>query len=335
MAIDYAAQDAAIDDEIRAMYAPEGESETTEEPESPAEAGTENEEQTESPSEEQDEHATGQEPPDEESATESDENNELDEAKEASVPESRYHNAVVAMNKAQQELADRRKQDAGRDSLISQLQTQVQQLLDEKQTAKPEEKTSTPPADDDKDLAEATELYPEVVNPLLKRIASLEKKLALVSDDVGDVKNVADRYQKTEQKTAEEKHWEDIRAKHPDVEDVVNSPEYADWYHNQAPMIQQALQQGTSRDVVAALNLYRADNPREQAEAEVKTPQTAAPRVDKLAAAKEASSPSIKTASKPEQKPTYTNAQIAKMSREEFMKHEAAIDEALARGEIK
>jgi hypothetical protein len=96
-------------------------------------------------------------------------------------------------------------------------------------------------------------------------------------------------------------------------------------------LIQQALRQGTAHDVISALNLFRAEHP---ASVPDTIKQNAIAKPDKLAAAKAASTPVINSSRKVEPKPVYTTAQIAKMSRDEFMKHEAAIDEALARGEI-
>jgi len=321
---DYAAEDEALDSEIRALYAQDSESEATSEQEAPDESGTASEEQTQESNEDL-----------QESTSSVDEivQEQTEEPKKAVVDEERYKNAVKAMNRAQSDLAEYRKQDAARDQLIQQLQAQVQQLQ-EKQTTQAE---STPDVDDS-DLAEGMELYPEAVKPLLKKIAALEKKLAEVDDSVGNVKAVSDRFKQTEQQTAEDKYWDTIRSKHDDVDDLINDPSYLDWYPNQSPMIQQALQlKGTAKDVISALNLFRAEYPKtvHKTEVEQVAVKPVATKADKLAEARAASSPTIKSTAKPDQKkPTYTNAQIAKMSREEYMKHEAAIDEALARGEI-
>lgn len=275
---DYEAEDLALDEELKALYASEDDS---------LDDSTESEEQPEVDS------------------------TEVDTPTEETVPESRYKAAVQAMNKAQQELAELRKQDAGKDAQLQDLQRQLQ-----------ERQTSTQ-VSDEADIDEVQENYPEIINPLLKKIRDLENKLGAVSDDMGNVKNVAQRVQQNEQRSADEQHREAIKAKHPDAYEIADSPEYADWYHNQAPLIQQALNQGTAQDVIAALDLYRAAHPR-----------AVSSKVDKLAQAKEAATPSLKGNSKPEQKQTYTNAQIAKMSRQEFMKHEDAIDAAMARGEV-
>jgi hypothetical protein len=150
-----------------------------------------------------------------------------------------------------------------------------------------------------------------------------------MSNDVGNVKTVTNRIQKTEQDTEAERHFAAIRAQHDDLDEIVESPEYTQWYNQQGPMIQQILQQGTAADVIAALNLYRNDHPRST------SPQ---PRKvngnSKLEAARNASSPNVKIASKPDSKIVFTMAQVEKMSDAEFSEHEAEIDRQLARGEL-
>lgn len=331
MSIDYAAEDAKLDDEIRAMYAQSPESEASDSPDE--DAGTESQEITSD--NELNESTQVKDVSQEQSAQ---------EQSEATVPESRYKNAVVAMNKAQQELADKRKQDAERDNLIQQLQSQIQfqsqqlQQIQQAQPAQPTPETATQDIPDADGLAEAREIYPEVVDPLLKIIAGLEKKLSAVTGefetvkgDVESVKGVANRYQQSEQDTEMSRYWDAIKSRHSDVDEIAQSPDYEAWYAEQSPMIQSALVSSNPKDVVSALNLFRAEYPKESVP---DTNQSVAPKVDKLAAAKEAAAPSIKTTAKPEQKPTYTAAQIEKMSRDEYAKHEAAIDEAMARGEF-
>jgi hypothetical protein len=329
MSKDYQALDEELDKEIMALYGQTSESET--ESDSPAETGTESQEEKEVETESQEQDLSSD-------STLPSDDTQQDDTKET-VDAERYHNAVKAMNKAQQEAAELRKQIAGanqQDALIQQLQTQIQELQS-KAKAEPEQ-SSTPETVDDDELKEAKEIYPEVVNPLLKIISNLEAKLSQkltgIESEVGSVKGVADRYQQTEAETADQKYWSAIEAKHSDVREVVNTPEYAEWYHQQAPMIQKALSEGTAQDAISALDLFRLSHPKEDAKQDVKQ-ETTTNKPDKLAAAKEAAIPNIRGQQKPtETKPKFTQAQIAKMSREEFMKHEAEIDEALARGEI-
>jgi hypothetical protein len=319
---DYKAEDEALDRELETLYANDKEES---ESEAPAEAGTADEEAQETP-----EQQAAEEPTDEGTLNDADPIKE--EQIEATVPEERYKNAEKAMHRAMQEAADLRKQGAARDSIMRDLQEQVKQLQDVKATKPKEEESS--PQDAEEDLKEGFELYPEVVNPLMKRIKELEKKLSAVNADVGNVKQVSDRYAKSEAQTAEDKHWAFIKDKHADLDEIVTSKEYADWFPEQSPLIKEALQRGTAKDVVAALNLYRIEHPKSVPESVKETPAVVKPVADKLSEAKKASSPAVKSSTKPEQKPTYTTAQIAKMTRAEFVKHEDAIDAAMARGEI-
>jgi len=289
MSVDYNAMDEEADTELAEAYG-------TESADSPDE-GTESQE------------VTATEP---EGTPDAEVVEEHAQDSEPVVAESRYKEAVRAMNRAQQELAEYRKQS---DHMIAQLQEQVAAL----QTKQVE------PSEDETDLSEAKELYPEVVNPLLKTIESLKKQLAKVTEDVTGVQGFAARYQQSEAQTAEERHFAEIHSVHPDAEQLASTEDFRNWANAQAPMIQMALQQGTAKDVIAALNLYRAESGK---------PAPVSNKTDKLAAARDAAVPTVRGSGKPESKQTYTADQIAKMSRAEFLKHEAAIDEAMARGEI-
>jgi hypothetical protein len=306
MSKDYEKIDAELDDELRAMYNPDAD-------DSQARHDTSPDQGTEVTPHDSDAS------PDEGTLVNEQETNETEN--EPTVPESRYKNAVKAMNQAQQELAQYRKYETDKDAYIAQLEQQLTTL----QTTQP---STQPGAVDDDDLADARENFPELINPLLKKIDQLEKRLASVSDDVGTVKNVTNRYQQTEQDTEAERHFAAIRAQHDDLDEIVESPDYAHWYHQQGPMIQQALQQGTAKDVIAALNLYRNDHPRST---------SAAHKVNgnsKLEAARNAASPNIKTASKPNTKRSFTMKEVEAMSPAEYAQNEDLIDKLMASGEL-
>jgi prefoldin subunit 5 len=295
MTVDYEALDAELDAEIQKMY-----SEDDSASDAPEESGTASEEPEAVVQEAEDATPSTDEP--------------AETPSEPVVPEFRYKEAVRAMNRAQAELAEYRKAEAQRDQVIEQLQAEVQAL-----------KAGSSPQEDAPDFDEAKELYPELVNPLLKEIDSLKKQLASVQNEVGTVRSVADRYQQAEAMSAEERHFAEIRAVHPDAFDLAKTDDFQSWKNAQAPIIQYALDQGTAKDVVAALNLYKADTGK----------QPSAPhRPDRLAAAKDAAAPTIKGASKPDSKPTLTPDAVAKMTMAEFAKHEAEIDAAIARGEF-
>lgn len=330
--VDYNKIDEELDDELRAMYAESSEEE-------PSETGeTESHELNETDSEEALEEATEPESMTEEEDVEAFSESETDQSsQEAQVPESRYKSAVSAMNKAQRELAEKRKEDAARDDLIVQLQQQLQQMqqqLQEKPAARDQEPTqNSESTSSEDDLAEAQELYPEVINPLMARIKQLEGKLNAMHSDVSESKQMSVDYRQQKQNEAYNNHWAQILDKHPDTREIVQSQAYKNWYEQQPSMVRQALAQGTAGDVIAALNLFRMEYPAQRA---VNTSAKETQRQDKLAAAKAVSSPNVKTSAKGKAptKRTFTNAEINNMSIEEYREYEKEIDEAFAKGEI-
>lgn len=297
MTVDYEALDAELDAEIQKMY-----SEDDSASDAPEESGTASEEPEAVVAQDADEATPSTDEP--------------AETTEPVVPEFRYKEAVRAMNRAQAELAEYRKAEASRDQVIEQLQAEIQAL-----------KAGSSPPEDAPDFNEAKELYPELVNPLLKEIDSLKKQLASVQTEVGTVRSVADRYQQYEMASAHDLHFDAIGRAHPDAFELAKTEEFNAWKNAQAPVIQYALEQGTAKDVIAALNLYKAETGKQPS-------QPATHRPDRLAAAKDAAAPTIKGASKPDSKQTFTADQIAKMTMAEFAKHEAEIDAAIARGEF-
>ncbi len=333
---DYDKIDEELDDELRAMYSEEGADEKEEMPEQ-GESETEThevEEQEESAEVVSEDQEYYQEESDDEGVS-------TETSSEEMIPESRYKNAVVAMNKAQRELAEKRKEDANRDSVIEQLQSQVQALTQQlaskseqpETDVKPDQKTESS-IDSGEDLEEALELYPEVINPLLSRIKLLEGKLNAMSGDVTASRQTMEDYRQQKRQEAYSNHWAQILDRHPDTREIVQSQEYASWYERQPNMIRQALEKGSAGDVIAALNLFKSEYP---AQTEAQAPHNrAVNKQDKLAAAKAASMPNVKTSAKGKAptKRTFTSAEINSMSMDEYRKYEKEIDEALAKGEI-
>lgn len=235
------------------------------------------------------------------------------EPTEDMVPISRLKNTQAKMTIASQENAELRRN-------IQALQDQVNQLLQ----AQPQDQA---PIDNDDDLNTVMDDYPEIAGPLVKKNKMLEQKIAQLEQMLTGVKQTSDRYVANEQKTAEERHWSAIRAGVPDYDELVsddNVNNVIEWVNSQAPIIKQGFFQGSADDVVTVFNLYK------QAQGlPVEKP-------DNLAAAKEAATPRLpKNTAKPaSNKTTFTREQIAKMSMDQFMKHEAEIDEAVANGQI-
>jgi small-conductance mechanosensitive channel len=231
---------------------------------------------------------------------------------EPTVPESRYKNLQAKMTQATQENAELRR-------YLSQLQEQVNQLQAQQQQTQP-------PDTADDDLDALTNDYPEIATPLVKRNKMLEQKLAQLEAQLGKVSDTATRFQQHEAQTVAERHAQTIKAVHPDFDEISTSPELFEWADTQPPIIQACVKNGCSaEDAIMVLNLYKQAKGLNAEPAET---------VDKLAAAKQAASPKLpKNPGKPtSNKTNWTREQIAKMSMEEFAKHEAEIDEAIAQG---
>ena len=237
-----------------------------------------------------------------------------EEPKPETVELSRYKNLQAKMTQATQENAELRR-------TLAALQDQVNQLQQAQQTP-PEQITS-----DDDELGTVMEDYPEIAGPLVKKNKMLEQKISQLEQMLTGVKQTSDRYVQNEQKTAEEQHWNAIRAGVPDYDELVsddNVNNVIEWVNSQAPIIKQGFFQGSAADVVTVFNMYK------QAQGlPVEKP-------DNLAAAKEAATPRLpKNPTKPtSNKTTFTREQITKMSMDQFMKHEAEIDAAMANGQI-
>lgn len=238
---------------------------------------------------------------------------------ENTIPESRYKDAVRAMNSAQQEAAELRKLTAQQAQEIEALRADVEAL---KAGGNSEQ------SEDDYDLNEAMEDFPSVVKPLLKQIESLKNELTNVKQQAQTNSSV---YQQIEQ----QRFWDSVRNAHSDLDSIIQDaqdPEsnYTQWLKSQSNGVKNLLNSKDPQDIISLLNMFRAANPAATGQ------QQAAPKRDKLAEARAAASPSVKSGATAaiNQKRTFTDADIAKMSQAEFEKNQDAILAALANGEI-
>lgn len=233
-------------------------------------------------------------------------------SQEEMVPISRYKNAQAKMTQATMEAAELRRKIVQLEQQMSQMQAQIQ--------AAPRE-----PEVSDDELKTVVDDYPEIAGPIVKRNKALEAKIAQLEQALQGVQQQSNSYAKTQAEIENEKFWNTIRAVHPDADELTtnHAEELKEWVEQQAPIIQHGFYSGTAQDAIQVLSLYKQSKGQP-----VEKP-------DKLAAAKTASTPKVQSQGKPSsQKTTFTREQIAKMSMDEFMKHESAIDEALAAGQI-
>lgn len=230
--------------------------------------------------------------------------------------DQRLKNAQTRMHQATTEAADLRKanmalqgQQAAMQSQMAQLQAQLAQL-------------QAPPAQPEDDgLDTLVDDFPEIALPLVKKNRALEAKLADLQKSLESVQKTTDTVARTEADRDAQRHFDAIKQAHPDLEQLANDPGLAEWKASQPPIMQYALDQGSTADVILALNLYKES---------IGQP---VPKQDKLPAARQAATPSMpRNTDKPtEPKKSFTRDEIAKMSMDEFIKHEKAIDEALGK----
>ncbi len=247
--------------------------------------------------------------------------------------EERIKNAQARMTRATQEAAELRKKveplevsnaelKESNTKLHSELQT-IKQQLEQIQSAPPVEKPDTTQAED-AELQTAMEDYPEVVGPLSRQnqlLAKQNQELAKRIDQLeGTVTTTAEEMEAEKRHAAKAAHMATIRAVHADVDDLAQSQDFDGWIGRQPTAIQQIVQKGTAEDVIWVLDQYKE----------------AIGQSNKLEAARDAATAATPRArTQPTQgKPRYTRAQIDAMTPEQYLKHEAAIDEALSRGEI-
>jgi len=247
--------------------------------------------------------------------------------------EERIKNAQARMTRATQEAAELRKKvepleasnaelKEGNAKLQGELQT-IKQQLDQVQSAAPSKKTDTAKTED-AELQTAMEDYPEVVGPLSRQnelLAQQNQELSKRIDQLeGKVTTTTEEMEAEKRQAAQELHMATIRAVHSDVDKIAKSQDFDGWMSRQPAAVQQIVQKGTADDVIWVLNQYKE----------------AVGLSDKLEAARDATTSATPRArNQPIQgKPRFTRAMIDAMSPEEFQKNEAAIDEALSRGEI-
>ncbi len=276
------------------------------------------------------------EPPKTEESLEADPDDSQDELDGLSVSnaEERIKNARARMTRATQEAADLRKKvepleasntelKESNTKLHSELQA-IKQQLEQLQSSAPPEKTDSPQAVD-AELQTAMEDYPEVVGPLSRQneqLAQQNQELAKRLDQLeGRVTKTSEGMEEDRRLTAVDEWKAAVQAVHEDADEIVQSQDFDGWMSRQPKAIQQIAQESTAKDFNWMLDQYKAA---------VGQPS------NKLEAARDAATATTPRArNQPTQgKPHFTRAMINAMTPEQFQKNEAAIDEALSRGEI-
>jgi len=205
-----------------------------------------------------------------------------EEMSEGTVPESRYHESVKAMNKAQQEAADLRKR-----------------LAELENTAPIPETESTPMTESEgesESMAMLREDFPELANALDELKSSFDKRLSEIEKSHSQLLG-----------NIQKKYWNDINRAVPNLKDFVETPEFDDWWAKQTPEIQAQLVSPDPTEVADALKLYTADTGevlKPDTETEQQAPNVTAIELnveklkpDKMEMAKKMAAPNIKPSS--------------------------------------
>ena len=213
------------------------------------------------------------------------------------------------MTQATQEAADLRKQN---ESLMNALTEMKSQLAEQSR--------------DTERLSRLKEEYPDVASPLLDEIQNLRERL----DEHSALNSKRDeQLHQAEQQKMLEAHFDDIRAVHPDFEQITQTSDWALWLEDQNAFTQQWVQSGSSNDVNAVLSRFKAD---------MGVIPEPTPQEQTLERAKEAASPKMPKSRKSNVtgvKKSWTVDEIKRMPNELFEKHKREILEAQAAGQIR
>lgn len=227
-----------------------------------------------------------------------------DLARKLKVAEERFKNAQARMTKATQEAADLRRTVTELQNTVATLQSQLSEAA-----------TSKDGIDDE--LRSLAEEYPDIANPLLKKLSKLE-------ETVSEYRN---RIESEKSQNTLQAHFDTIRRSHPDMDDLVSSDDFAGWLERQTPVWQRVATDGSAEEVVELLNRYK--------ETFDTSPQQRESKVDK---ARRVAEPSLPKARKPDPnsgKRIWTRDEISRMPLDEFERRQAEIDQAYMDGRVR
>lgn len=137
------------------------------------------------------------------------------------------------------------KQLNDRDVQINELIQQVKSL----QTAKEEIKLPMT----EQEMATFADEYPGFAAAMETYVLKNNKDLtAKLNEELKEVK------QKTQQ-IDKEKAWNKLKEIHPDIDDISNDPNFAEWYNNQSQFIKNLVNSPLVTDAAKGVDLYKAD----------------------------------------------------------------------------
>lgn len=174
-------------------------------------------------------------------------------------------------------------------------------------------------------LKQVREEYPDLAAPILDQ---MERTQAQVAETNAELEQLRQMREQEAISQAQDAHMARIREAHPDLDDIVQSGDWADWLEVQDASIQSWIESGSSNDVNAALYKFKSDMGFGQP-----TPQERA-----LEKAKAAAEPKLPKSRKPDTgagQKIWSVADIDKMSLKDFEANRGDIMEAWRRDNIR
>lgn len=174
-------------------------------------------------------------------------------------------------------------------------------------------------------LKQVREEYPDLAAPILDQ---MERTQAQVAETNAELEELRRMRQQEQIDLAQAEHMARIREAHPDLDDIVQSGDWADWLEIQDANIQNWIESGSSNDVNAALYKFKSDMGFGQP-----TPQERA-----LEKAKAAAEPKLPKSRKPDTgagQKIWSAADIKRMSLQDFEANTDELMDAWRRGQIR
>lgn len=174
-------------------------------------------------------------------------------------------------------------------------------------------------------LKQVREEYPDLAAPILDQMERTQAQVAETNAELEQLRQMRDQEAHAK---AQEQHMAHIREAHPDLDNIVESGDWADWLEGQNDEMHRYAERGSVPEVIYLLNKFKSDMGFGQP-----TPQE---RV--LEKAKAAAEPKLPKSRKPDTsagQKVWSAADIKNMSLKDFESNQDALMDAWRRGDIR
>ena len=174
-------------------------------------------------------------------------------------------------------------------------------------------------------LKQVREEYPDLAAPILDQV---ERTQAQVAETNAELERLRQMRNEEAHAKAQENHMALIREAHPDLDNIVESGDWADWLEVQNDEMHRYAEKGSVPEVIYLLNKFKSDFGYGQP-----TPQERA-----LEKAKAAAEPKLPKSRKPDTgagQKVWSAADIKRMSLQDFEANQDALMDAWRQGQIR